>query len=68
MSRCGFFNGVTHRIDKWMGHLFVLKKVSPSELKQMDYPELKYWFGWVELESKELDRQRRELDAVKKVR
>lgn len=48
-----FFNGVTHRIDQWMGDLFIHKKLSPSELKIMDFVELKYWHDWFELEATE---------------
>jgi hypothetical protein len=29
-----------------MGELFQHKNISPSELKAMDYSELKYWYGW----------------------
>jgi hypothetical protein len=57
MSRGDFFNGVTRRIDQWMGELFVHKNVAPAELKSMDYAELKYWYSWWEPEREELKRQ-----------
>lgn len=63
MSRGNFFNGVAHRIDKWMGELFVYKNVSPAELKSMDYPELKYWHSWMKEEIKAKNLLQAELDA-----
>lgn len=66
MFRGNFFNGVAHRIDKWMGELFLYKNISPAELKSMDYPELKYWYTWWIPQRDELKRQAKmqaELDA-----
>jgi hypothetical protein len=40
-----------------MGNLFLYKKVQPSELKAMQFPELRYWNHWVELEIAERKRQ-----------
>lgn len=62
MFRCGFFNGVTHRIDQWMGELFIGKKISPSELKLMDFTELKYWHSWLKLELKKQKQIEQEID------
>lgn len=50
MSGCSFFNGVAHQIEKWMGVLFIHKSIAPSELKQMDFPELRYWYSLWEIE------------------
>jgi hypothetical protein len=60
-----FFNSVAHRVDQWMGDLFVHKNVSPAELKNMDFAELKYWHGWFELEAAERKKSAQELDNAK---
>lgn len=62
MPRYDFFNGVAHRIDQWMGDLFVHKKINPSELKSMDFAELKYWHDWFELEATERKKIAQELE------
>jgi hypothetical protein len=60
-----FFNGVTRRVDTWMGELFRHKNVSPAELKAMDYAELRYWYSWWEPEKEhllELARRQKDFD------
>lgn len=62
MFRCGFFNCVIPRIDQWLGELFIAEKTTPSELKQMDYSELKYWHGWLQVELRQRERERARLE------
>lgn len=61
MSGCGFFNDIVHRIDQWMGDLFIGKRLAPTELTNMDFAELKYWHDWWDAEFKERKRQEAEL-------
>lgn len=41
-------------LDQWMGDLFILKKLPPTEINSLDFKELKYWHKWcqVEIEAK----------------
>jgi hypothetical protein len=65
MFRRDFFNSVTHHIDHMMGQLFVSKKLAPSELKSMDYPELRYWYNWVKIENDSNEKERQKLENAK---
>ncbi len=56
---------MTHRIDQWMGNLFVHKGISPAELKSMDFAELKYWHDWSEMEVEAKRKQLQELENAK---
>jgi hypothetical protein len=38
------------RLNQWMGDLFVLKKLPPTEIKSLDYKELEYWHKWCDAE------------------
>lgn len=38
------------QINQWMGNLFY-RNVSPSEIKDMGYSELKYWNEWHDIMS-----------------
>jgi hypothetical protein len=48
-----------------MGDLFVHKNLTPSEIKLMDWPELRYWHFLLEEEVKAHKALKKELDAKK---
>lgn len=49
------------RVHQWIGNAFY-RKISPSEIKEMTFHELKYWSNWHDLFNKtvadEMERQR----------
>jgi hypothetical protein len=61
MPRFPFFASV-EQINQWLGNLFY-RKVSPTELQNMNYHELKYWNSWHEILAKE---EKKAVESLKK--